>query len=157
MPQKNKSDSVPPTCPRCHVKNTQKWLFFCIIEREHHCRKRKVLGVVALKGISKPAKVAKGGKKNFRKSSSSPLIHGIGAVFTANTVRSSCWRGKNLPLLTAALRMLKERVVSTCFLGIFYGEDPLTPPTQTQKLLPDIRCPNWEDSDPQLNTPRLRG
>lgn len=60
MPKK--SDSVPPTCPRCHVRNTQKW-FFYIIGREHHCRKRKVLGVVALKGIPSLQKWQKRKKK----------------------------------------------------------------------------------------------
>lgn len=96
---------------------------------------KKSLGCCGFKGNSKPAKVAKG---KTLENLSSPLIHGIGAVCTANTVSSSCWRGKNLPLLMAARRMLKERDVSICFLGIFYGEYPLTPPTQTQKLLPDI-------------------
>lgn len=120
-----KSDSVPPTCPRCHVRNTQKW-FFYTIEREHHCRKRKVLGVVALKGIPSLQKWQKG-KKNLWKSSSSPLIHGIGAVFTANTVSSSCWRRKNLPLLMAARRMLKERVVSMFSGNILWRRSPDSP------------------------------
>lgn len=52
-------------------EHTKVFFFFSVsqwqdIEREHHCRKRKVLGVCCgFKGNSKPAKVAEGKKKKM--------------------------------------------------------------------------------------------
>lgn len=148
-----KSDSVPPTCPRCHIRNTQKTGFFLHLNvRIQKCnilagKKKKSLGCRGFKGNSKPAKSGKKGKKPLEnKSLSSPLIHGRSAVFTANSVSSSCWRGGKS---SSALRRLKERDVSICFLGIFHGEDPLTPQIQARSCCLTFRCPNWEGTNPQ--------